>query len=94
MSPTAETSPWRQWRQAKLRELLPPEPPDIDGLLRLARDDNATAAARADAMARAIVRLQTWFDEFAAAAAEVEATDGLSAEAIFDRARQKETPQP
>ena len=93
MAPSAETSPWRQWRQAKLRDLLP-EPPELDVLLRVARDDNATASARADAIARAIVRLHSWFDEFAAAAAEAEATDGLSPEAIFDRAREKEAPQP
>lgn len=88
---TSKDSPWRQWRQAKLRELLP-EPPDIDGLLATARDDDATASARADAIARTIVRLQVWFDEFATAAFEADATDGLSPETIFDRAREKETP--
>lgn len=93
MAPTSKDSPWRQWRQAKLRELLP-EAPDVDSLLARARDDDATAPARADAIARTIVRLQAWFDEFATTAFEAGATDGLSPQAIFDRAREKETRQP
>ena len=90
--PSAESSPWRQWRQEKLRELLP-EPPDVDGLLLAARNGDLNAYVRANAIATAIVRLQKWFEAFATAAADAGATDGLPAETILDVARQTEALQ-
>ena len=86
MSPTADDSPWREWRQAKLRELLPPAPAELDQLLRVARDDNASGYARAEAIAMAALLLQRWFEEFATVAYGAEATDGLSPEEIMDAA--------
>jgi hypothetical protein len=83
-------SPWRKAMREYQRAHLPPPLEGLERLLRIVVDEDRGPSGRLDAAATMLLRLQAWFDGFAAEAKAIEATLGLDAAGILDVARQTE----